>query len=87
MYNVRIYKNKDFNIANPVLTYYQKPVYIQIQGCVDPYTGVVSTANISCQFKDDVVEVLLDDTASLIAGDIENIYQQQRGQGSAERNN
>ena len=84
---IRIYKNKDFNIANPVLTYYQKPVYIQIQGCVDPYTGVVSTTNIPCQFKDDVVEVLLDDTASLIAGDIENIYQQQRGQGSAERNN
>ena len=84
---IRIYKNKDFNIANPVLTYYQKPVYIQIQGCVDPYTGVVSTTNVPCQFKDDVVEVLLDDTASLIAGDIENIYQQQRGQGSAERNN
>ena len=84
---IRIYRNKDFNIVNPILTYYQKPVYIQIQGCVDPYTGVVSTTNVPCQFKDDVVEVLLDDTASLIAGDIENIYQQQRGQGSAERNN
>ena len=84
---IRIYRNSNFNIANPVLTYYQKPVYIQIQGCVDPYTGVVSTTNVPCQFKDDVVEVLLDDTASLIAGDIENIYQQQRGQGSAERNN
>ena len=84
---IRIYRKPDFNIVNPVLTYYQKPVYIQILGCVDPYTGVVSVANIPCQFKDDVVEVLLDDTASLIAGDIENIYQQQRGQGSAERNN
>jgi hypothetical protein len=84
---IRIYRKPDFNIVNPVLTYYQKPVYIQIQGCVDPYTGIVSVANIPCQFKDDVVEVLLDDTASLIAGDIENIYQQQRGQGSAERNN
>jgi hypothetical protein len=84
---IRIYKKPDFNIVNPVLTYYQKPTYIQIQGCVDPYTGVVSTTNVPCQFKDDLVEVLLDDTASLIAGDIENIYQQQRGQGSAERNN
>lgn len=84
---IRIYKNKDFNIVNPVLTYYQKPTYIQIQGCVDPYTGEVSSVNVPCQFKDDLVEVLLDDTASLIAGDIENIYQQQRGQGSAERNN
>lgn len=84
---IRIYRKPDFNIVNPVLTYYQKPKYIQIQGCVDPYTGVVSTTNVPCQFKDDLVEVLLDDTASLIAGDIENIYQQQRGQGSAERNN
>jgi len=84
---IRIYRKTDFNIVNPVLTYYQKPVYIQIQGCVDPYTGVVSPVNVPCQFKDDVVEVLLDDTASLIAGDIENIYQQQRGQAAAERNN
>lgn len=84
---IRIYRKPDFNIVNPVLTYYQKPTYIQIQGCVDPYTGVVSATNVPCQFKDDLVEVLLDDTVSLIAGDIENIYQQQRGQGSAERNN
>lgn len=84
---IRIYKNKDFNIVNPVLTYYQKPTYIEIQGCVNPYTGTVSTTNVLCEFKDDLVEVLLDDTVSLIAGDIENIYQQQRGQGSAERNN
>jgi hypothetical protein len=30
---------------------------------------------------------MLDDTAALIAGDIENLYQQKRGQASAERNN
>ena len=54
---------------------------------VDPYTGLVSTVNIPCEFKDDVAELMLDDAASLIAGDIENIYQQQRGQASAERNN
>ena len=42
---------------------------------------------LECEFKDDVVELMLDDTASLIAGDIENQYQQQRGQAAAERNN
>ena len=56
-------------------------------GCVDPYTGLVSTVNVNCEFKDDLVEVMLDDTAALIAGDIENTYQQQRGQAAAERNN
>ena len=84
---IRIYRDTDFTIVNPVLTYYRMPVYIEILNCVDPYTGVVSAVNIPCEFKDDVTELMLDDTAALIAGDIENIYQQQRGQAAAERNN
>ena len=84
---IRIYRNTDFAIVNPVLTYYRQPVYIEILNCVDPYTGLVSTVNIDCEFKDDLAELMLDDAASIIAGDIENIYQQQRGQAAAERNN
>jgi hypothetical protein len=84
---IRIYKNKNFTIVKPVLTYYRKPTYIEVLGCVDPYTSVVSTVNIDCEFKDDVAELILDDTAALIAGDIENTYQQQRGQTAADRNN
>tara|TARA_R110001606_G_scaffold11052_3_gene48008 strand:+ start:1296 stop:2000 length:705 start_codon:yes stop_codon:yes gene_type:complete len=84
---IRIYRDNEFTLINPVLTYYRKPIYIEIEGCVDPYTGEVSTVNIPCEFKDDITELILDDTASLIAGDIENIYQQQRGQAGAERNN
>jgi len=84
---IRIYKNKNFEIVLPVLTYYRKPTLIQITGCADPYTGLVSTTNVNSEFKDDLVEVILDDTAALIAGDIENMYQQQRGTQAAERNN
>lgn len=84
---IRIYRNSNFNIVLPVLTYYQKPVYIQVEGCTDPYTGNISLTNVNCQFKDDLVEVMLDDAAAIIAGDIENIYQQQRGTQAAERNN
>jgi len=84
---IRIYRNPSFNIVNPILTYYRKPVYIQIPDCVDPESGGVSVVNINCEFKDDLVEVMLDDAASIIAGDIENLYQQQRGQAAAERNN
>ena len=83
---IRIYR-KDFDVVTPVLTYYRKPVYIEIADCVNPYTGNVSTTDVDCEFKDDLVEVILDDTAALIAGDIENLYQQQRGMQSAERNN
>ena len=56
-------------------------------GAVNPYTGAVSAVNVNSEFKDDLVEVMLDDTASIIAGDIENSYQQQRGTQAAERNN
>jgi hypothetical protein len=84
---IRIYRNSNFNIVTPVLTYYQKPVYIQVENCTDPYTGNISLTNVNCEFKDDLVEVMLDDTAAIIAGDIENTYQQQRGTQAAERNN
>ena len=84
---IRIYRDSSFDIVNPVLTCYRKPVVIKFQIVQDPYTGLISTVNVNCEFKDDLVEVILDDTASLIAGDIENVYQQQRGMQAAERNN
>jgi len=43
--------------------------------------------DVTSEFKDDIVELILDDTASVIAGDIENFNQMQREQQSAERNN
>tara|TARA_R110000796_G_scaffold4981_3_gene18795 strand:- start:532 stop:1233 length:702 start_codon:yes stop_codon:yes gene_type:complete len=83
---IRIYR-KNFDIVKPVLTYYRQPTLIQVANCTDPYTGNLSLFNVICEFKDDLVEVILDDTAALIAGDIENMYQQQRGLQDAERNN
>ena len=83
---VRVYKT-DFNIEDVLLTYYRQPVLIEIAGCQNPYDGTTTTADIICEFKDDVVEVLLDETASLIAGDIENFNQYQANQQTAERNN
>lgn len=84
---VRVYRKPTFNLVNPILTYYRQPVRIQIATCQNPYTGVISTVDVECEFKDDIVELLLDDTASLIAGDIDNFNQYTRNQQSAERNN
>lgn len=84
---IRVYRKLDFTFNQVILTYYRKPVNIQIAGCKDPYTGLVSTVNIIPEFKDDIVELLLDDTAALIAGDIESFQQMQRNQQSSERNN
>ena len=84
--NVRVYR-RDFNITDVDLTYYRQPVNIEIAGCQNPYDGTGTTVDVICEFKDDIVEVLLDETASLIAGDIENFNQYQTNQQTAERNN
>ncbi len=84
---VRIYTNDEFDITNCSMMYYRKPVNIQIQGCVDPYTGIVSTVEINPEFKDDIVEVLIDETVSILAGDIEAVIQYQRMNNETEKNN
>lgn len=84
---VNIYTNQDFDIQSAALTYYRQPVKIEIQGCVDPYTGIQSTVNVECEFKDDIIEVIIDEAASILAGDIESGNQFSRGTDTAERNN
>jgi hypothetical protein len=84
---VNVYTNNDFDITSGALTYYRQPVRIEVQGCVDPYTGVQTTTNVECEFKDDIVELLIDEAASVLAGDIESGNQFSRGTETAERNN
>lgn len=84
---VNVYTNEDFDIESAALTYYRQPVKIQIQGCVDPYTGVQSTVNVECEFKDDIIELIIDEAVSILAGDIESGNQFSRGTEGAERNN
>ena len=83
---IRIYR-RDFTIVQPVLTYYRKPRLVEFLGVLNPYTAVDSTVDVQCEFKDDIVELIIDETAALIAGDIENMIQMQREQQAAERNN
>lgn len=85
--NVNIYTNEDFDIQSADLIYYRQPIKIQIQGCVDPYTNIQSTTNVECEFKDDIIEVIIDEAVGILAGDIESGNQFSRGTDSAERNN
>ena len=85
--NINIYTNGEFNIPEAELTYYRQPRKIQIQDCVDPYTGIISTLNIECEFKDDIIELIIDEAVSILAGDIESGNQFSRTQESAERSN
>jgi hypothetical protein len=82
-----IYTNEAFDIESANLIYYRQPIQIQIQGCIDPYTGIQSIQNVECEFKDDIVEVIIDEAVSILAGDIESGNQFSRGTETAERNN
>jgi hypothetical protein len=84
---VNVYTNGEFNIQTVELTFYRQPRKIQINGCVDPYTGIQSTVDVTSEFKDDIVELIIDEAASILAGDIESGNQYSRGSEGAERNN
>jgi hypothetical protein len=85
--NVNVYTNNEFDIEEVDLIYYRQPIKIQINGCVDPYTNIASTTNVESEFKDDIIELIIDEAASILAGDIESGNQFSRGTEGAERNN
>jgi len=84
---LQIYTNEEFDIEDVKLTYYRQPIRIEINGCKDPYTGNIPTVDVECEFKDDQIELLIDECCKIIAGDIENILQVQREQQAVDNNN
>tara|TARA_S200002703_G_scaffold49279_3_gene42671 strand:+ start:16305 stop:17003 length:699 start_codon:yes stop_codon:yes gene_type:complete len=84
---VHIYTNDEFDISQANLIYYRQPRRIQLQGCVDPYTNEETLVNVESEFKDDIIELIIDETVSVLAGDIESPVQYPRGTQTAERNN
>lgn len=84
---LQIYTNGLFAIEDVKLTYYRTPRRIEITGVKDPYTNLTPTVDVECEFKEDLIEVLVDECAKIIAGDIESIIQYQRAGQSIENNN
>ena len=84
---VHIYTNDEFDISQANLIYYRQPRRIQLQGCADPYTNEETLVNVESEFKDDIIELIIDETVSVLAGDIESPVQYPRGTQTAERNN
>ena len=73
---------------NYQLMYYHQPRRIVVQNCADVYTGVtLPPADVLSEFKDDIVEVIIDDAVSIILGDIENYPNSQRTKQMSENNN
>ena len=69
------------------MTYYRQPRKIKITGVSDPYTGTVSTVNVECEFKDDLVELFIDECVKILAGDLEDVTANQIADNSVETNN
>jgi hypothetical protein len=83
---LKVYTNNEFDLTDPVLYYYRKPREVAFLNCVNPSTGVVVIADVTCEFKDDIAEMLVDEAAAILAGDIESIMQYQRNKQNSTTN-
>jgi hypothetical protein len=83
---LRVYTNNEFSITDINLVYYRRPRDVRFAGCVDPNNGQAITANVTCEFKDDIAEIMVDETAAILAGDIESMNQYQRELQNGQRN-
>ena len=84
---IRVYTNDEFEVGSTSLMYYHQPRRIAVAGCANIYTGETNPAEVTSEFKDDIVEVIIDDAAAILLGDIENYSNMQREQQTAEHNN
>jgi len=85
--NLKIYTNGLFKPVNVVLNYYRQPRKIEIAGIPDPYTGITPIVDVISEFKDDLVELFIDETVKILAGDIESMTQFQRMNQATEQTN
>lgn len=83
---LKVYTNDEFELTQPVLYYYKKPREVEFQNCVNPSTGNISTSDVTCEFKDDITEILIDEACAILAGDIESIMQYQRNKQNSTSN-
>jgi hypothetical protein len=83
---LRVYTNDEFDIDEAYLYYFRKPVEVQFRGCVDIVNNTTFTADQEIEFNDDVAEVIADQAATILAGDIESIIQYQREQQAVQSN-
>ena len=71
--SIHVYTNNEFDVQDAELTYYRQPRHIQIQGCVDPYTGITSATEIESEFK--VISIISEKLSSITsATDLCNIF-------------
>ena len=84
---LKIWTNNEFEVPTGELHHYRQPRRIEIAGITDPYTLVTSVVDVESEFKDDIIELFVDEAAKIIAGDIESFPQVQTATQQVETNN
>ena len=70
---LNLYHDKQFEIDEAFFVYYRQPRKIEIIKCKDPYTNLIPTVDVECEFQDDLIEVFIDKAAAILAGDMESV--------------
>lgn len=82
---IKVYTDGEFTVDKLELTYYRLPREIRIVGC--DYLGSPSPENVDPELETSIIELIIDDAAAILAGDIESINQFQITSQRSERNN
>lgn len=82
---IKIWTNSEFIVKNVTLTYYREPVKVAFDSCRD-YDGSLME-NTQFEFKDAIVELIIDEAVSIASGDIQDFNNYQRFEKSVENNN
>jgi hypothetical protein len=83
---IRIYTDNKFDVSAARLVYYRKPRNIGFQYCANVDTGGAYSSEVTCELKDDIIEIIIDEAVAILAGDIADINNYQRNLGNATRN-
>ena len=84
--NLKVYTDNKFDITQCHLIYFRKPRAVQFKGCIDINSGSAYAQDQTCEFNDDIAEIIVDNAAMILAGDIESITQYQREQQTVQSN-
>lgn len=82
---IRVYANNDFDVNEVEVIFYRYPIEIDFGQCqqLDGSSG----EQVDPEFKDDIVELIIDDAVSILAGDIESPNANQIAKQRSEFNN
>lgn len=81
----RIYTGEDFLIKTCILTYYRMPKPVAFEGCRDWNDSDMNLQEL--EFKDDVIEIVIDEAVKIAAADVNDFNNHQRSKQQVEEEN